>query len=78
MSVNDYDEELHMAVEELVDSGELEEGSPAYGVAQQVIHTGYESLSPKQRALYDAVVAPALERLGEKNEVTRIQDSNPL
>lgn len=77
MSVNDYDEELYLAIEDLVDSGNLEEGTPAYGVAQQVIHNGYDSLTSKQRALYDGIVVPALRRLEEENEVTRIRNSNP-
>lgn len=77
MSVNDYDEELYLAVEDLIDSGEIERGEPAYGIAQQVIHSGYESLSPRQRTLYDAVVVPALTRLAEINEVNRILNSNP-
>jgi hypothetical protein len=37
MSVNDYDEDLRLAIEDLVDSGELERPTP-YGVAQRVIH----------------------------------------
>ena len=70
MSVNDYDEDLHLAIEDLVDCGDLEKGQPAYGVAQQVIHQNYESLSPKQQALYDAVVVPALAV--ESHEVVHI------
>ncbi|MCH9049492.1 MAG: hypothetical protein IIA72_00155 [Proteobacteria bacterium] len=77
MSVNDYDEDLHLAIEDIVDCGDLEKDEAAYGVAQQVIHRGYESLSPKQRKLYDAVVVPALVRLEERNEVTRVLNSNP-
>jgi hypothetical protein len=77
MSVNDYDEELYLAIEDLVASLELEKGSPAYGVAQQVIHSGYDSLSQKQRALYDAVVVPALRRQEAENEKNRILNSNP-
>jgi hypothetical protein len=40
MSVNDYDVELFEAIEDLVAEGELEAGSNAFGVAQQVIHNG--------------------------------------
>jgi hypothetical protein len=77
MSVNDYDEELNLAIEDLVDARELEVGTPAYGVAQQVINSGYDSLSPKQRHVYNTEVLPLLERQGEKNETARIKNSNP-
>src|SRR5713226_2051744 len=38
----------------------LEEGTAAYGIAQKVINEGYDSLSPKQRRVYDRIVVPAL------------------
>jgi hypothetical protein len=48
MGWNDHiDLELHDLIEDAVDTGWLEEGTAAYGVAQKVIHDGYESLSPK-------------------------------
>ena len=75
MSVNDYDEQLYDAIEDLLAEGELEKGTPAYGIAQQVIHNGYESLTPKQRTLYDAVVIPALERRGEVLRAIQISNS---
>jgi hypothetical protein len=78
MSVNDYDVELFEAIEDLVAEGELEAGSDPFGVAQQVIHRGYESLSPKQRTLYDAVVIPALKCRGEDLEVIRTTNSAEL
>jgi hypothetical protein len=37
-------------------------------VARLVIHDGYDSLTPAQRALYDAVVAPALKKRAEEIE----------
>lgn len=78
MGYNDHiDFELHERIEELVDEGEIEEGTPAYGVAQQVIHQGYDSLSSKQRALYDAVVGPALERLAKEHKMRQIINSAP-
>lgn len=69
---NDHiDWELSESIQDLVDEGLLEDGTPAHGVAQQVIHSGYDSLSPKQRALYDSVVAPALEKRHEELENRR-------
>jgi hypothetical protein len=55
----------------------VDEGTPAFGVAQQVIHQRYESLSPKQRKVYDAVVGPALEKRHEQLEMHRRLGSNP-
>ena len=68
---------LHDLIEDLVDEGIIEEKSLPYGVAQQVIHDGYWSLSPKQRALYDAVIVPALLKRGKELEMMRIMSSNP-
>jgi hypothetical protein len=78
MGFNDHvDFDLHEAMQDLLDEGMLEEGTPAYGIAQQVIHTGYDSLSPKQRTLYDAVVMPALTKRGEELKNIQIINSNP-
>lgn len=70
----DIDFELHEAVVDLVDEGHLEEGTPPYGIAQQVIHNGYESLSSKQRHIYDTVVVRALEKRGDELETRRIME----
>jgi hypothetical protein len=78
MGFNDHiDFDLHEAIQDLLDEGMLEEGTPAYGIAQQVIHTGYDSLSPKQRTLYDAVVVPALRKRGEELKNIQVTNSNP-
>ena len=77
MSVNDYDEELYLMIEDLVDEGELEKDTPAYGISQQVIHQGYDSLTPRQKSVYDKIVVPALERLAERYEANRRQNSWP-
>ena len=63
MGWNDHvDWDANDAIKDLVAEGVLEEKTPAYGVAQQVIHEGYNSLSPNQRWVFDAYVVPALER----------------
>ncbi|WMT76850.1 hypothetical protein [Bradyrhizobium sp. Ash2021] len=61
----------------MLDEGMPEEGTSAYGIAQQVIHTGYDSLNPKQHTLYDAVVIPALTKRGEELKDIQIINSNP-
>ena len=67
---------MYDAIEDAVDAGWLEEDTPAYGVAQKVIYEGYESLSPKQRYVYDTYVVPALEKRAEEVEDQRIKDSD--
>jgi hypothetical protein len=58
----DLDFDLHNAIQHLIAEGLLEENSDPHRAARIVIHDGYESLTPVQRMLYDAVVAPALEK----------------
>jgi len=77
MSVNDFDQELHDEIEELVGTSQLDRESAAYGIAQQVIQDGYGSLTEKQREVYDSVIVPALEALREERERNRILLSNP-
>lgn len=52
MSVNDYNEDLYLAIRELVDQDLLKENTAEYGIALQVIHMGEDSLSPKQAWIY--------------------------
>ena len=56
----DLDFDLHNAIQELIAEGLLEENSDPHRLARIVIHDGYDSLTPAQRTLYDAVVTPAL------------------
>jgi hypothetical protein len=73
MGWNDhFDFELYEEVEDLVAEGELEEGTPAYGVAQRVIHGA--PLSQKQRWVFGTFVAPALER--RKKELRLLEIAN--
>jgi hypothetical protein len=71
---NSFDELLHEEVEDLVAEGALEEGTPAYGVAQKVIQEGYGLLSPNQRWVFDTYVVPALER--RKKELRLLEIAN--
>ena len=62
----DLDFDLHNAIQDLIAEGLLEENGAAHSMARLVIHDGYDSLTPTQQALYDAVVTPALrKRAGE-------------
>lgn len=78
MGHNDHiDMDLNYAITDLVDEGYIEDKSPAYGVAQQVIHSGYDSLSQKQRILYDSIVIPALSKRGEELKMIHMINSVP-
>lgn len=78
MGWNDhFDWELNDAIQDLLDEGLLTEGTPAYGVAQQVINSGYDSLSDKQKHVFDTYVATPLGRRQKELEIRRIIDSNP-
>ena len=67
----DLDFDLHNAIQELIAEGLLEENSEPHRVARIVIHDGYDSLTPAQRAVYDAFVTPALMKRSEEIEGRR-------
>lgn len=73
----DIDFDLHDAIEDLLGDGELEAGTPAYGIAQRVIHDGYDALTFKQRLVYDKYIGPALERRETRIRTDEILMSNP-
>ncbi|MEF0147058.1 hypothetical protein [Pseudomonas guariconensis] len=78
MGWNDHiDWDLNEVIQDLIDEGLLEEGSAGYGVAQQAIHEGYDSLSPKQKHVFDKYVGERLAKRGKALDVQRIIDSNP-
>lgn len=78
MGWNDHvDWELNDAIQDLVDEGLLAEGTPAYGIAQQVIHSGFESLSEPQKHAFDRYVGTPHGKRQKELEVRRIIDSNP-
>lgn len=73
MGHNDHiDFELYELITDAVDEGYIEEGTPAHGISKQVVDRGYDSLSDKQRWVYDTVVVPALEKLERDREVERL------
>jgi ABC-type ATPase with predicted acetyltransferase domain len=67
----DLDFDLHNAIQELIAEGLLEENASAHRVARIVIHDGYDSLTPAQQALYDAVITLALRKRAEEIEGKR-------
>jgi hypothetical protein len=70
MGWNDHiNMDLTDAVQDLVDEGYIENPSKEYGVAQHVIHHGEDSLTPKQRVVWEKGVVPALKKRGEELKV---------
>lgn len=65
----EYDFEAHELLQSAVDEGLIEDDSIAHGVAKQCIDQGYDSLSAKQKAVYDNQVVPHLTKLVERREV---------
>jgi hypothetical protein len=59
----DIDFEHYDDLQHLIAEGILKEDSPAYAVAHLAIALGIGSLSNRQRWIYDALIAPALEAL---------------
>jgi len=75
---NSYiDYETLELVSDLEEGGYIEPRTPAYGVAQQALHRGVETLSPKQLFIYNRVVLPAMKRIATKREVDRVLNSWP-
>jgi hypothetical protein len=56
------DHDLLWAIESLLEDGEIESGTPAYGVAWKAGREGYAALNSSERAVFDRVVSPALMR----------------
>jgi hypothetical protein len=71
MGVEDFDQQLHDDVEDLVAEGLLDRDSAAYGIAQQMITDGPRSMSNAQEAVYESVVVPALRELHKIRESNR-------
>lgn len=61
MGWNDHiDFELSEKLQDLIEDGVFEEGTPARGITLLVIDAGLSVLSPKQRYIYDNVIEPEL------------------
>lgn len=63
---------LAESLETLLAEGGLEETTAAFGIAKQIIAKGLESLSPKQRKVFDTVIHDALERMTRDHEIERL------
>ncbi len=77
MSVLNLDCELLSALEDLIEDGQLEEGSKEHGIALQVAYRGYDSLSLKQQYLFNAKVVPLVEDYDQERYWTEREVSVP-
>ena len=80
MGHNDHiDFDLHNHLTATIESGFLDEiaHKNAIGVARQVIHRGLDSLSPKQRTVYENVIIPALKSARDEFNMQEIFNRNP-
>jgi hypothetical protein len=57
------DWDLHKLAEQAVEAGLLDAGSRGYDITQQVIHQGFDSLTPAQRQAYIREAVPALNEM---------------
>ena len=69
MDASDYDYAAHEMLQELVDSGCIEEGTKEHGIALFCIDNGYDAMSDKQRWVYDHSIVPHLKTLQTRREV---------
>jgi hypothetical protein len=69
--------DLHEAIEDLLGEGHIEKPSKEYGVAQQVISQGEDSLTPKQRVVWEQGVLPLLKKRGEELKIQDIVNRTP-
>jgi len=62
----DYDPLLGdylQAIEELVDMGYIDPEKPGYGIAKKIAHDGVDSLSLKQKQVYEKYLAPVFDKV---------------
>ena len=58
MAPNDFDIRLQENIQSLLSQRELSDGTPAFGIAAQILSQGFHSLSWKQRFVYLEELAP--------------------
>ena len=66
MAPNDFDIRLRENIQSLLSKSELRDGTPAFGIATQILSQGFHSLSWKQRFAYLEELAPKLRQHGLK------------
>jgi hypothetical protein len=67
---------LHELTEQAVAEGLLGAASRAYDITQQVIHQGFDSLTPAQRQAYITEAVPALNEMMRRRFVRECSDND--
>ena len=67
---------LHELAEQAVEAGLLDAGSRGYDLTQQVIHQGFNSLTPAQREAYITEAVPALNEMMRRRFVRECSDND--
>ena len=62
MDLNDFDTRSQENIRTLLLKNELREGTPAFGIAVQVVRQGLRSLTWKQRFVYLGEMVPLIRR----------------
>ena len=69
----DYD----LEIQDALDHGLLKPGTPAHGIAVQVIYQGFKSLSTQQRSIYHRDLAPLLAAFARGDQDTTTPRAAP-
>jgi hypothetical protein len=70
MGRNDHiGRDLHERVQQAAQAGLIEASSRGYWISQRVIHRGFDSLSPKQRSIYNREILPALNEMARRQYI---------
>jgi hypothetical protein len=67
---------LHELTEQAVAEGLLDAASRAYDITQQVIHQGFDSLTPAQRQAYITDAVPALNEMMRRRFLCECSDND--
>jgi hypothetical protein len=67
---------LHKLAEQAVEAGLLDAGSRSYDITQQVIHQGFNSLTPAQRQVFITEAMPALNEMMRRQFVRECSDND--
>ena len=57
------------SIQELIACNKLTANTPAHQAAKQVYHQGYDSLSPKQKNLFDIIIVSQLRKLQKDRQM---------
>ena len=64
MDLNNFEIRVQEDIRMLLSKNELSDGTPAFGIAMQIVRQGFRSLSWKQRFIYLEEMVPLLRRHG--------------